>query len=80
MRYFFDLCDNGNLAVDEEGVELPNLLRVQEEAATSLAELARERIIEAVLDGAHEMAIEVRDDDGPVMKVMFLFAPDRVRH
>ena len=78
-RYFFDLHDGDNVAVDEEGVELPNLQRVQEEAASSLAELARERVIEAVLDGAQDMAIEVRDDDGPVMKVMFLFAPDKVR-
>jgi hypothetical protein len=79
MRYFFDLRDGDELAVDEEGVELPNLQRVQEEAAASLAELARELVIDSVLDGAHDMSIEVRDEDGPLMKVMFHFAPDRAR-
>jgi hypothetical protein len=79
-RYFFDLRDGDNLAVDEEGIELPNLLRVQEEAASSLAELARERVIEAVQDGAQYMAIEVRDQDGPLMKVLFTFATELTRH
>jgi len=82
-RYFFDLRDGDDIDVDEEGVELPNLPRVQEEAASSLAELARERVVEAFLDNAQDlaqdMAIEVRDEDGPIMKVIFLFAPDRVR-
>ena len=77
-RYFFDLRDGDDLAVDEEGLELPNLLRAQEEAVSSLAEFVRERVIEAVHD-AQDMAIEVRDEDGPILKVMFLFAPDRVR-
>jgi hypothetical protein len=80
MRYFFDLRDGDELAVDEEGVELPNMQRVQEEAASSLAELARGHVLEAVTDGANDMAIEVRDEDGPLMKVTFLFGPDRVRH
>jgi hypothetical protein len=75
-RYFFDLRDGETLAADEEGVELPNLQRAQEEAARSLAEMARERGFDADAGGAHDahdMAIEVRDDDGPVMKLMFLF-------
>jgi hypothetical protein len=74
-RYFFDLRDVDTLAVDEEGVELPNMQRVQEEAARSLAEMARERVFDAVAGGPHDMAIEVRDEDGPVMKLMFLFFP-----
>jgi hypothetical protein len=79
-RYFFDLRDGDHLAVDEEGIELPSLERVQEEAASSLAEMARERVIEAARNGAHDMAIEVRDEDGPLMKVQFTFAGDRTRH
>jgi len=79
-RYFFDLRDGDNLAVDEEGIELPSLERVQEEAASSLAEMARERVVEAVQNGAHHMAIEVRDEDGPLMKVLFTFAANRTRH
>jgi hypothetical protein len=32
-RYYFDLREDGELAVDEEGVELPTLQAVQIEAA-----------------------------------------------
>jgi len=79
-RYFFDMRDGDCVAVDEVGIELPKLQRVQEEAASSPAELARQRVIESVLDELHDMAIEVRDKDGPFMKVVFTFAGDRVRH
>ena len=82
-RYFFDLRDGDDLSVDEEGLEVLSLLRVQEEAANSLAECLRERVVEAIADdaedNAQEIAIQVRDEDGPIMAVMFVFAPGRVR-
>jgi hypothetical protein len=73
-RYYFDLRDNGELAVDEEGLELPNLQAVQIEAARSLVDMAKHAIwtkADTVLD--HRMAIEVRDESGPVLEAKFTF-------
>jgi gamma-glutamylcysteine synthetase len=62
---------------DEEGLELPSIERVQEEAARSLADMARDAV-RTSRDGAdHRMAIEVRDDNGPVLEVKFTFEIDR---
>jgi hypothetical protein len=68
-RYYFDLRDNDELAVDDEGVELFTLQAVQIEAARSLVDMARQAIwtkAETILD--HRMAIEVRDEHGPVLQ------------
>ncbi|WP_309142534.1 DUF6894 family protein [Bradyrhizobium sp. sGM-13] len=43
-RYYFDLRDGDDLAPDEEGLDLPNIERVQEEAARSLADMARDAV------------------------------------
>jgi len=73
-RFYFDLRDGDDLAVDEEGLELPNIGAVQAEAAISLADMARDAVHSAPLvRGGHRMAIEVRDDAGPVMQVRFAF-------
>jgi hypothetical protein len=42
MRYFFDLRDGDQVALDEEGVELPTIEAVQAEAAGSLSDLRAE--------------------------------------
>ena len=77
MRYYFDLRDADGITIDEEGIDLPSLQRVQEEAARSLADMARDA---QRFDGsAHEMAIEVRDEAGPVLQVRFMFGIDRLR-
>ncbi|QOZ54661.1 hypothetical protein [Bradyrhizobium sp. CCBAU 53338] len=75
--YFFDLRDEDALLLDEEGLEFSNLRDVQEEAAKSLADMARDAV-----HGAHHfstrcMAIEVRDAAGPVMQVRFNFEVTR---
>jgi len=73
-RFYFDLRDGDDLAVDEEGLELPDIGAVQAEAAISLADMARDAVHNAPLGpGGHRMAIEVRDEIGPVMQVRFLF-------
>jgi hypothetical protein len=79
-RYFFDLREGDSLAVDEEGVELASVEAVQEEAARSLAEMAKEVTPGTSNNGGHPMAIEVRDDNGPIMKVLFVFEADRRLH
>jgi hypothetical protein len=79
MRYYFDLKDGDTIIPDEEGLELPDLQRVQQEAARSLADMARDAVSNFKGDANHEMAIEVRDDIGPLLQLRFYFAVDRVR-
>jgi hypothetical protein len=80
MRYYFDLRDGEEVAVDDEGVELSSLQAVQEEAALSLADMARNAIPAQLNDGAyHLMAIEVRDESGPVLRVRLTCEFDRRR-
>jgi hypothetical protein len=80
IRYYFDLRDGDDLAPDEEGVELPDIEHVQEEAALALAQMARDVLPRTVTDdGGHRIAIEVRDEAGPVLKVFFTFEADRQR-
>ena len=70
-RYYFDLR-NGQLTVDEEGLELRDLAAVQEEAALSLGNMARDAVRTSV-GSVTDMAVEVRDDRGPVMLVKLTF-------
>ena len=79
-RYYFDLRDNDEVLLDDEGLELPTIERVQGEAARSLADMARDTASHAHNGKAHHMAIEVRDEDGPVMQVRFTFDVNIARH
>jgi hypothetical protein len=81
-RYYFDLRDGDELAVDEEGVELRDIDLVQEEAARSLSDIARDAVRRTTQNRQlnHRMAIEVRDDHGPVMQVRFTFAVEKLKH
>ncbi|WP_165445855.1 DUF6894 family protein [Bradyrhizobium uaiense] len=67
-RYYFDLRDGDDLAIDEEGLEMPNLAAVREEAARTLADMVRDSITGQNLD---QIAVEVRDDNGPVLDGAF---------
>jgi hypothetical protein len=69
-RFYFDIRENGAAAVDEEGLELPDLRAAQVEAAQSLADLAKEK--PAGTERNH-MAIEVRTDDGRIFLATFVF-------
>ncbi len=75
-RYYFDLMDGDDLAVDEEGLELSDIRKVQAEAAKSLADMARDAVSNASI-AKRQMAIEVRDKNGPVMQVRFSFEVER---
>lgn len=78
MRYYFDLRNGEEVAVDDEGVELPSVQAVQEQAALSLADMARDAIRAHPNDGArHLMAIEVRDENGPVLQVRLTYEVDQ---
>ena len=68
--YFFDIRDNGDFIEDDKGVEFPDLEAVKIEAARSLAEIARD-----VLPGSvkRNLAVEVRDEHGPVLRAIMTF-------
>jgi hypothetical protein len=76
-RYFFDIREGDKVAIDEEGKDLPSVESAQEEAARSLADLARDKI------GCYpfcQMSIEVRDTDGPVVEAKFVWELRQTRH
>ncbi len=76
-RYYFDLIDDDGLFIDEEGLELSDFQSVQVEAAKSLADMARDATHGSRISSKRYMAIEVRDDAGPVMHVGFEFEHGR---
>ena len=68
--YFFDCRDNDTFIEDDVGIEFPNLEAVKDQAAISLAEIARD-----VLPGSmqRDLAVEVRDERQPVLKAKLRF-------
>ena len=76
-RYYFDIREGDELAPDDEGLELSTVQAVQEEAARSLAEMSRDAVRRRHDGAAHRMAIEVRDDAGPVLEVKLTFEINR---
>ena len=78
-RYYFDLLDDDGLAVDEEGLELSGLRAVQAEAAKALADMARDALHSSEGITKQHMAIEIRDETGPVMQVRFNFEVERLK-
>ncbi|KJC60200.1 hypothetical protein UP10_14085 [Bradyrhizobium sp. LTSPM299] len=76
-RYFFDIREGDKVAIDEEGEDLPSVQAAQEEAAGSLADLARDEI------GCYpfcQMSIAVRDTGGPVVEAKFVWELRQTRH
>ncbi|WP_439369643.1 DUF6894 family protein [Bradyrhizobium sp. DASA03120] len=68
------LRDSDEVVPDEEGLELPGLLAVHAEAAKSLADIVREAVhSDPLVRGRRDLAIDVRNDAGPVMQVRFIF-------
>jgi hypothetical protein len=66
-RFFFDVIADGDLAPDEEGMNLPNLDAARREASRALAEIARD----AVRSDVPRMVISVRTEEGPVCEAVF---------
>lgn len=76
-RYYFDLNDRDGLAVDEEGMILRDLDEAQDEAARTLGDMARDASRHTRRVASEQMAIEVRDEIGSVMRVHFSFKIER---
>ncbi len=68
--YYFDTRDNDDFVKDDIGLELSDLEAVKVEAARGLAELARD-----VIPGSlkRELAVEVRDALGPILRALMRF-------
>jgi hypothetical protein len=79
-RYYFDLREGDEIFPDEEGLELSTIEKAQEEAARSLADMARDAVRSRGSGPGQLMAIEVRDESGPVFNLKFMFEIDRRRH
>lgn len=69
-RYYFDLRNGDELIVDEGGEVHLHLSAAQDEAARSLARLIQDAVGKST-GPLTELAIEVRDDNGPVMHAKF---------
>jgi len=76
-RYYFDLREGVELYPDEDGVELPSLRAAEMEAARALGAMAQE--LEPTAEG-RDIAIEVRNEDGPLFQVALVFAIRRPKH
>ena len=72
-RSFFDLWVGNDVALDEDGMELPDVEAAQQEATRALAGMARDEIEEKIGETTEHMAVEVRDDAGSILKVGFSF-------
>ena len=68
--YFFDTRDDDRFMEDDIGIEYSSLEAVKREAARALADMARD-----VIPGSmrRNLAVEVRDDQGPVLKAVMSF-------
>ena len=51
-RYYFDMREGDEIAPDEEGMELSTMEAVEEEAAHTLADMARDAMRSRSTDGA----------------------------
>lgn len=74
--YFFDTRDNDDFIEDDLGIDFPDLETVKREAARALAELARD-----VIPGSlkRKLAVEVRDEQGPVLRAIMTFEAEILR-
>jgi hypothetical protein len=76
VGYFFDVRDNDSFYPDGTGVELPSTDIVKAQASRTMGEIAKD-----VLPGAEvrTLAIEVRDDRGPILRVALRFEIEHLR-
>ena len=76
MRFYFDIHEGDEIIPDEEGLELATVEDAYTEASRSLAGLAKD-VIASHRGTGHQLAIEVRDHDGPVLAVRLSFEARR---
>jgi hypothetical protein len=72
--YHFDLRDGETFVADEEGMELPDIETAQVEAVESMSEMVKELTLRSSKPLGHPLSVEVRDPDGSVFQLSFMFA------
>ncbi|MCS3453620.1 MULTISPECIES: DUF6894 family protein [Bradyrhizobium] len=73
-RHFFDQREGDEMIPDEQGIDLVSLEAMQHEATFALAHLAKDEARRCIIDApARRLAINVRDEDGPVLRATFTF-------
>lgn len=75
-RYYFDYRDNEEFVADDTGSEYSSLEDVKAVASRALAELARDVLPGSVV---RTLAIEVRNDLGPVLRVGLRFEVEQLQ-
>lgn len=75
-RYYFDTRDNEKFIADDIGVEISSLDHVKTTASAAMADFAKDVLPGSVL---RRLAIEVRDDFGPILTVLLTFEVAQVR-
>ena len=79
-RFYFDLRDDKGLVTDGEGLELSGVESAQVEAVRSLGDMVRDAIQRKAENPlGHEVAIEVRDGNGPVFQARFVIEAPPVK-
>ncbi|WP_260600070.1 DUF6894 family protein [Sphingomonas endolithica] len=68
--YFFDTNDGDIFMEDDVGTEYSDLALVKVDAATTLAEIARDAVSKSV---RRELSVAVRDELGPVLLTRMMF-------
>jgi hypothetical protein len=74
-RYYFDTRDNDTFTPDDIGLEITSFDRVKAVASVAMADLARDVLPGSVV---RNLAIEVRDNSGPVLRVSLMFGIEPV--
>ncbi len=67
-RYYFDYKDECGTFVDGEGDLFSDFESVEAETTKSLADITRDYISRHLGDRACDLAVNVRDEGGPVME------------
>ncbi|UPK31132.1 DUF6894 family protein [Bradyrhizobium sp. 195] len=74
-HYFFDTRDNNIFVPDDIGAQFATIDEVKHEASRAMADFAKDVLPGSVL---RTLAIEVRDDFGPVLRVVLIFEIEQV--
>jgi hypothetical protein len=84
-RYFFDVIDNGESIPDDMGLTMADHAEARSQAAIGLLEYLMQRM-SATKDnsppegnGSHEIAMLVREDGGPLLRVAVRFVIEELQ-
>lgn len=74
-RYYFDTRDNEKFVSDDVGIEVDSFETMKLMASEAMADFAKDVLPRSVV---RTLAIEVRDDHDPVLRVVLRFEVEHV--